>query len=76
MKANFNGSIHRGIFEPCANHPVVPLRREWRGLGMEVRVGVSILATHSPSFQAPRASRNEVERRVGVDRCVNHEAVL
>ena len=43
---------------------------------MEVRVGVSVLAPHSPSFQAPRASRNEVERRVGVDRCVNHEAVL
>jgi hypothetical protein len=40
---------------------------------MEVRVGVSVLAPHSPSFQALRASRNEVERWVGVDRCVNHE---
>lgn len=40
---------------------------------MEVRVGVSVLAPHSPSFQVLGGSRNEVERWVGVDRCVNHE---
>ena len=40
---------------------------------MEVRVGDSVLAPHSPSFQVLRGSRNEVERWAGVDRCVNHE---
>ena len=40
---------------------------------MEVRVGDSVLAPHSPSFQVLGGSRNEVERWAGVDRCVNHE---
>lgn len=40
---------------------------------MEVRVRVSVPAPPSPSFQALRASRNEVGRWARVDRCVSRE---